>query len=60
MPFALYVDDAFESYLAWRKHAIDVHDVLGTQRLLELRIRQSRDSFRAVRRRPWGHTLYRE
>ena len=50
VPFALYVDDAFESYLAWRKHAIDVHDVLGTQRLLELRIRQSRDSFRAVRR----------
>ena len=35
-PLALYVEDAEESYLAWRKQAIDVHWVLGTQRLLEL------------------------
>lgn len=34
-PFALYVDEALESYLAWRKHAMDVHLVLGTQRLLD-------------------------
>lgn len=36
-PFALYVDEAVESYLACRKHAIDVHLVLGIQRLLDLR-----------------------
>lgn len=36
-PFALYVDDADESYLVWRKQAMDVHLTLGTQRLLDLR-----------------------
>lgn len=35
-PLALYVDDCAESYLVWRKQAIDVHFLLGTQRLLEL------------------------
>lgn len=35
-PLALYVDEALESYLVWRKHAMDVHFELGTQRLLEL------------------------
>jgi hypothetical protein len=36
-PFALYVDDDVESYLAWRKQAMEVHLVLGTQRLLDLK-----------------------
>jgi hypothetical protein len=35
-PLALYDEDALESNLAWRKHAIEVHCVLGTQRLLDL------------------------
>jgi hypothetical protein len=35
-PLALNVEDAVESYLACKKHAMDVHDLLGTQRLLEL------------------------
>ena len=35
-PFDLYVDEADESYLVCRKHAIEVHLTLGTQRLLEL------------------------
>ena len=43
-PFALYVDDAVESYLLCKKQAIDVHFVLGTQRLLELRERVSSDA----------------
>jgi hypothetical protein len=37
VPFGLYVEEALESYLVWRKQAIDVHWVLGTQRLLELK-----------------------
>lgn len=36
LPFALYVEEAVESYLAWRKQAIEVQLVLGTQRLLDL------------------------
>lgn len=36
-PLTLCVDEACESYLACKKHAIEVHLVLGTQRLLELR-----------------------
>jgi hypothetical protein len=36
-PLALYVDEPEESYLAWRKHAMDVHCVLGTHKLLELK-----------------------
>jgi len=36
-PLTLYVDEACESYLACKKHAIEVHLVLGTQRLLELK-----------------------
>ena len=35
-PLALYVEEAEESYLAWRKQAIEVHLTLGTQRLLDL------------------------
>jgi hypothetical protein len=35
-PLALYVEEADESYLAWRKQAMEVHLVLGTQRLLDL------------------------
>jgi hypothetical protein len=35
-PFSLYDEDALESYLVWRKQAMEVHLVLGTQRLLEL------------------------
>ena len=35
-PFALWVEDELESYLVWRKHAMEVHFTLGTQRLLEL------------------------
>ena len=31
------MDDAVESYLLCRKHAIEVHLVLGTHKLLELR-----------------------
>jgi hypothetical protein len=34
-PLALYVVEAEESYLAWRKHAMEVHLELGTQRLLD-------------------------
>lgn len=37
VPLALYDDELEESYLACRKHAIEVHLVLGTQRLLELK-----------------------
>lgn len=33
----MYVDEPSESYLACKKHAIELHWVLGTQRLLELR-----------------------
>jgi hypothetical protein len=36
VPLALYDEDALESYLAWRKQAIEVHCALGTQRLLDL------------------------
>ena len=32
-PFALYDEDAEESYLAWRKQAMEVHFDDGTQRL---------------------------
>lgn len=35
-PLDLYVDDASWSYFAWKKHEIDVHDLLGTQRLDDL------------------------
>ena len=35
-PLALYVEDWDESYLEWRKQAMEVHLVLGTQRLDEL------------------------
>jgi hypothetical protein len=30
------VEELLDSYFAWRKHAIDVHLELGTQRLLDL------------------------
>jgi len=33
VPFSLYVDEADESYLLCRKHAMEVHFVEGTQRL---------------------------
>src|SRR5579862_3269491 len=33
VPFSLYVDEADESYLLWRKQAMEVHFVDGTQRL---------------------------
>jgi hypothetical protein len=36
VPLALYVEEALESYLVWRKQAMEVHLVLGTQRLLDL------------------------
>ena len=36
VPLGLYVEDALESYLVCKKHAIDVHFVLGTHKLLEL------------------------
>ena len=35
-PFALNVEDWAESYFACRKHAMDEHCTLGTQRLLDL------------------------
>jgi hypothetical protein len=37
VPFFLWVEEAFESNFVWRKHAIEVHWTLGTQRLLELK-----------------------
>jgi hypothetical protein len=36
VPLGVWDDDDDESYLAWRKHAIEVHLELGTHRLLEL------------------------
>ena len=35
-PLALYVWDAEESYLAWKKHEIEVQSLLGTHKLEEL------------------------
>lgn len=35
-PLALCEDDDPDSYFAWRKHAMEVQPLLGTQRLLEL------------------------
>lgn len=35
VPLALYEDEADESYLVWRKQAMEVHWLLGTHRLLE-------------------------
>jgi hypothetical protein len=32
-PFCLYEEEADESYLAWRKHAIELHFEEGIQRL---------------------------
>jgi len=32
-PFFWYVEEALESYLEWRKHAMEVHCEDGTQRL---------------------------
>jgi hypothetical protein len=45
VPLALYVDEDDESYFAWRKHAIEVHWELGTQRLLELEMRYKINSY---------------
>lgn len=36
VPFSLWVAEALESYFECKKHEIEVHLVLGTQRLLEL------------------------
>jgi hypothetical protein len=47
-PLALYDEDASESYLAWRKQAIEVQCVLGTQRLLELGANISEDSMQVT------------
>lgn len=35
-PLALYVDEEEESYLEWRKHAIEMHLALGIHKLLDL------------------------
>jgi hypothetical protein len=37
VPFFLWVEEELESNFVWRKHAIEVHLTLGTQRLLELK-----------------------